>query len=67
MIKQVENQNKLHNFFFLVNLNYTMNYLLQQCFKTFRKIQLFIGDMKICFQEIMIPHFYPWHVATKAL
>jgi hypothetical protein len=51
MIEQMKNQSKLHEFFFLVNLNYTMNHLLQHCFKTFGKIQLLIGNMNVVFQK----------------
>jgi hypothetical protein len=51
MIEQMKNQSKLHKFFFLVNFNYTMNDLLQHCFKTFGKIQLLIGNMNVVFQK----------------
>ncbi len=34
MTKQMKNQSKFDNFFLLVNLNYTMNDMLQHCFKT---------------------------------
>jgi hypothetical protein len=50
-IEQMKNQSKLHKFFFLVNLNYTMNHLLQHCFKTFGKIQLLIGNMNVVFPK----------------
>jgi len=58
MPKQMEFFKKLHNSFHHVNLNCTMNYLLQHYFKTLRKIQLLIDHMKIHFQEIMILHIY---------
>jgi len=51
MIEQMKNQNKLHKFIFLVNLNYTMNDLRQHCFKTFGKIQFLIGNMNVVFQR----------------
>ncbi len=34
MTKQMKNQSKFDKFFLLVNLNYTMNDVLQHCFKT---------------------------------
>jgi hypothetical protein len=34
MTKQMKNQSKLDKFFLLVNLNYTMNDVLQHCFNT---------------------------------
>jgi hypothetical protein len=58
MIKQMENQSKLHNLFHRINLNYIMSYLLQHCSKTFRKMQLIIGHMKIHFEKLMVPYFY---------
>jgi hypothetical protein len=50
MTKQVENQRKLHKFFFLVNLNYNMSYLPQHSFRTLRKIQLLIGHKRFFFR-----------------
>jgi len=50
MIKQVENQSKLHNFFLLVILNCNMSYLPQHNFKTLRKMQLIIGCKKLCLE-----------------
>jgi hypothetical protein len=61
MIKQVENERKLQILFLPINLNYIMSYLLQHCSKTFRKMQLIIGHMKIHFQKLVVPCFYLWH------
>ncbi len=51
------------SFFFLVNISYTMNHLLQHCFKTFSKIQLLIGNMNVVFQKKKITP----NMATQAL
>jgi hypothetical protein len=47
MTKQMKNQSKLDKFFFLVNLNYTMNDLLQYCFKT--KLAKYNFSLKLMF------------------
>jgi hypothetical protein len=51
MIKQMKNQSKLDKFFLLVNLNYTMNDMLQHYFKT--KL-----GQNIFFIEIMLYFFH---------
>jgi hypothetical protein len=63
MIEQMKNERKLHKFFFLVKLDYTMNDLLQHCFKTFGKIQLLIGNMNVVFPKKKIAP----KMATQAL
>jgi predicted transcriptional regulator len=59
-------ERNLDNTFFLINLNWIINDLLQHYLKMFNKIQVFIGNMNVVFLKAMILPF-KLSMTTKAL
>jgi hypothetical protein len=63
-----KNQSELNNLFFLLNLIYTMNNLLQHYFRSLSKMELLIGNMNVVLQEIIFfPYLVYSNMVTKAL
>jgi hypothetical protein len=58
MTMQVKIIIKIKQNFFPFN-NCTISNLLQHCFNNNNKVQIFINNMNIGFQEMMVPNFYP--------
>lgn len=61
MTKQMKDESKLNKFYLPINVNCTMTDLLQHYCRTFDKIQLFISNMNVIFQKIMLSFFHLWH------